>query len=267
MKIVSILLHVLSFVMLTIISQIGGLVYLISIFLAKRLRIKFKAKTPIVFIIVYSISTFLIVPNLAPVFGRQKIENTSQLQPVNYFTIVLNRNYVSKELNKCLASVASELSKSNSGIQVRYLDACFPFVSGFPLLPHLSHNDGKKMDLSLVYEDEKGTIVNKSKSFSGYGVFEEYRNHEFNLNDFCKESGHFQYDFPKYLSFGEINNELRFSKKGTKLLIQVILKQDKLEKLFIEPHLKKRMGLVDNRIRFQGCKSVRHDDHIHIQIY
>jgi len=45
-----------------------------------------------------------------------------------------------------------------------------------------------------------------------------------------------------------------------------ILQQPNLGKVFVEPHLKTRMKLVDSKIRFHGCGAVRHDDHIHIQL-
>ena len=68
------------------------------------------------------------------------------------------------------------------------------------------------------------------------------------------------------MTFGTINKGYVFSKKGTKKLINSILKNQSLGKLFIEPHLKSRMSLNDTRIRYHGCRAVRHDDHIHIQL-
>jgi len=65
---------------------------------------------------------------------------------------------------------------------------------------------------------------------------------------------------------GKINEELIFSEKGTRKIINSFLKSKKLGKLFIEPNLKKRLSLKDNRVRNHGCRAVRHDDHIHIQL-
>lgn len=258
--------HVVVFLFLTIISQVGGIVYLLSVAIANRINISFRLKRLIVFIPLYLIFTFLLVPFIAPMFGREKVVNSSSIKPVSYYTVFLNRNYVTPELNTLLLNVSEKLNNQNSGIQVRYLDACFPFINGFPLLPHFSHNDGKKIDLSLVYENSKGEVVNKSKSNSGYGVFVSPKPGEMDHTRFAKSKGYIQYDYPKYLTFGKINKELRFSKKGTKLLLKVLLEQDNLGKIFIEPNLNKRMNLSDKRIRFQGYSSVRHDDHIHIQL-
>lgn len=101
---------------------------------------------------------------------------------------------------------------------------------------------------------------------SGYGVFEGPEDKEQDQISKCKDAGYFQYDYAKYLTFGEINDDLQFSKKGTKLLIETILKFDCIEKIFIEPHLKQRLKLNHPKIRYHGCGAVRHDDHIHIQV-
>ena len=179
-------------------------------------------------------------------------------------TVLLNRNYVKPELNNLLSFTEQNLKGTN--IEIHYLDANFPFINKFPLLPHLSHNDGKKIDISLIYETKDGKLSNKQKSNSGYGVFEGPKINETNQIKVCKDKGYFQYDFPKYLTLGEINTDLVFSKKGTKKLILSILKHKSLGKIFIEPHLKNRLHLKSNRVRYHGCGAVRHDDHIHIQL-
>lgn len=252
--------------LLTIITQIGGLLYLLSFFITSKWKKKFKGKFLMVFIINYFVFTLLIVPIIAPIFGRETINNLDNLSPTNYLTILLNRNYVTNEMNELLKSVSESLAKSNPEIEIKYLDANFPFINKFPLLPHLSHNDGKKIDISLIYKNPKGDITNNKKSISGYGVFTAPKNGEYNQIKECKSNGYFQYDYPKYLTFGSINDELVLSEKGTKTLINHILKQKSLGKIFMEPHLKKRMSLTDNRIRYQGCRAVRHDDHIHVQL-
>jgi hypothetical protein len=163
-----------------------------------------------------------------------------------------------------LLSVSNNLEGTD--VEINYLDANFPFVNKFPLLPHLSHNDGKKIDVSLIYQNEDGRVSNSQKSNSGYGVFEAPKSNEINKTNECKSNGYFQYDYLKYLTFGKINKDLTFSNKGTKALVNAFLKNKSLGKMFIEPHLKKRLNLTDSRIRFQGCRAVRHDDHIHVQL-
>lgn len=263
-KIVSILIALFNFTVLTILTQIGGIAYLGSLYVSTKWKAKFKFKKLLVFFLLYLICTLAIVPLIAPIFGREKVTHTDNIAPTNYMTVLLNRNYVRPELNKILEKIEKNLS--NTGIKINYLDANFPFINKFPLLPHLSHNDGKKIDLSLIYETKEGIISDSQKSVSGYGVFEQPRKKEFNQIEKCLEKGYFQYDFPKYLTFGTINQELLFSEVGTKKLILSILKNKSLGKLFIEPHLKHRLNLHNNKIRYHGCRAVRHDDHIHIQL-
>jgi len=65
---------------------------------------------------------------------------------------------------------------------------------------------------------------------------------------------------------GTKNKQLKFSIKGNHLLLNALLAQAQTSKIFIEPHLKKRLELANKKLRFQGCKATRHDDHIHLQI-
>ena len=37
-------------------------------------------------------------------------------------------------------------------------------------------------------------------------------------------------------------------------------------RILIEPHLAERLGVAGGKVRFQGCRAARHDDHIHIQL-
>ena len=151
-------------------------------------------------------------------------------------------------------------------VKLVYLDASFPFIDGFPLWPHLSHKDGKKVDDSLIYQNQNGEITNKKPSVSGYGVFAEPAQYEYNAIAQCKKQGHWQYDFTKYFTFGRINRKIEFSKQGTKSLLIVIVEQPEIRKIFIEPHLKSRLKVNSKKIRFHRCIAVRHDDHIHFQL-
>lgn len=262
--IIKIILHTLLFIILTAVTQIGGLVYLFSKLINNKWKVSFQFKSVLIFFSLYLFSTLLIVPFIAPIFGREKIKNTDFINPTNYSTVILNRNYVKPQINHLLQQVENNLV--GTGIEIHYLDANFPFIDKFPLLPHLSHSDGKKLDLSLIYETQTGEISTKQKSISGYGVFENPKANEIDQIDICLNKGYFQYDYPKYVTFGSINEELVFSEKGTKKLIQSILRQKYLGKIFIEPHLKTRLNLNNDKLRYHGCKAVRHDDHIHIQL-
>ncbi len=42
--------------------------------------------------------------------------------------------------------------------------------------------------------------------------------------------------------------------------------QPAINKIFIEPHLKIRLGLSTEKIKIHGCQTVSHDEPIHLQI-
>ena len=261
-KMMTIILYLSIIILLTVFTQIGGLAFLVTLFIVKYFNFRFKKL--VVFIFVYLTTTFLIVPLVAPLFGREKIETTSFIKPTNYMTVLLNRNYVVPKMNVVLAESSKVMKQSN--IEIHFLDACFPFVDGFPLIPHLSHKDGKKIDLSFVYMTPEKKVANKEKSVSGYGVYVEPIIGEENYAKQCKQQGFWQYGISKYISLGKINDELLFSEKHTKSLISSFANQNVVNKIFIEPNLNKRLKLNHSKIRFHGCHAVRHDDHIHIEI-
>ncbi|MGV6832593.1 MAG: hypothetical protein ACWA5P_13655 [bacterium] len=263
-SIIKFILQLLLIAFLTVLTQVGGLVYLLSAIIVRLWKRNFRFKTISVFLVLYLITTLLVVPLVAPLFGRERVKHTSHIKPTNYMTVLLNRNYVRPPLNRLLQETQNQLTPL--GIEIRYLDANFPFIDKFPLLPHLSHNDGKKIDISLIYQTPDGKLSNKQKSISGYGVFEGPKPKEYDQIDHCFKNGYYQYDFPKYFTLGAINDDLVFSERGTQKLISSLLKQQNLGKIFLEPHLRQRLGLQHPKLRYQGCRSVRHDDHIHVQL-
>ncbi|ARV16496.1 hypothetical protein [Polaribacter sp. SA4-12] len=261
-----IIIHLLITVFLTFTTQIGGVIYLITLLLFSDKKPNYKFKRTIFFIAIYLVTTFLIVPKVAPIFGRVKLEDNHRLEAHHFITKLFNRNYVTPKMNSVLKAISLKTNKELPHLKVIYLDANFPFIDGFPLLPHLSHNDGKKIDLSFIYQDKKGKTTNLKPSNSGYGIFVEPTKNEINQTNICKNRGFWQYDFTKYFTLGSFNKNLKLSEKATKKLILKILENNKVSKVFIEPHLKSRLNLNNSKIRFHGCGAVRHDDHIHFQI-
>ena len=82
-----IILKIVLFVFLTLITQIGGIVYLLSLIISRKWDKKLKFKTLIIFIGLYLLSTFLIVPLVAPNFGREKVKHSEKIKPTNKYTI------------------------------------------------------------------------------------------------------------------------------------------------------------------------------------
>ncbi|WP_296379488.1 hypothetical protein [Winogradskyella sp.] len=258
MKLIKLFGHILFIVILSVVTQIGGLIWLIAVLIS----IKIKKQKRIVFPLLYLIFNLLLVPPIASFFGRERLPVFhNYIKPINWFYPLTFRNYVKPELKKSL--LKSSIDLAHLDIRITYLDANFPFFDGFPLLPHLSHDDGKKIDISFAYKDIKGNRTDKKPSISGYGAY-VYSTNLTSLE--CIKKGYWQYDFTKHLTFG-IQSKLNFDTENTKTLIQGLLYNSKIDKVFLEPYLKKELGLSNyKKIRFHGCQAVRHDDHIHLQI-
>ncbi len=266
---------ILTFFILTVLTQIGGIVFLISIYtnkwIDKYVAHKFLKTTYqfIYFTILYCTTTFFIVPIIAKPFGRVQlpIKETNNLQPLNILTCLLNRNYVRPELQEAAFDIANKMNATFEDSKVNYLDANFPFINKFPLLPHLSHNDGKKLDISFCYIDNKLNLpTSEAPSFIGYGICEEPLPHEKNTAEFCSENGYWQYSFLTKVVSQQNKPYFNFDSIRTRALMNMITENNYVEKVFIEPHLKTRLNLTSNKIRFHGCQAVRHDDHIHLQV-
>jgi len=259
MNALKLVLHSIWIIVLSLLTQIGGLIWILSLLVST----KFKTKNRIVFPILYLTFNLIIIPPTAKLFRREQLPVFSDhLKPRNWVYPLLFRNYVDPKLHAVLIKSSNNLSKKN--ISLTYLDANFPFINGFPLLPHLSHNDGKKIDLSFMYLNANSLATDNKPSLSGYGVYAMSENNRSSKP--CITRGYWQYDFPKYLTFGIINN-LKLDKKNTAEIIKELLDNSEIEKIFIEPHLKHSLGFNhQNKIRYHGCQAVRHDDHIHLQI-
>jgi hypothetical protein len=49
-------------------------------------------------------------------------------------------------------------------------------------------------------------------------------------------------------------------------LARALLADPMMGKAFLEPPLARQLGPKDAKLRFQGCRAARHDDHIHAQL-
>jgi len=256
-------------VLLTIVTQIGGIVLLvwISMRLVTPKWVNHWKAVPS-FLLLYCIFSVVIVPPLAKLNGRVPLPVLSNegLKPANLLYPLFNRHYVKRELKVLLEDISASMNSGNQSCDIIYLDACFPFFDGFPLLPHLSHNDGKKVDLAFIYLDPDGEQTKQTPTYSGYGFFEVPLKQEVNTMNRCRNNRWYQ--LPKWFTFGERNGSFQLCERQTAQLLQFLNKASIVEKIFIEPHLKQRWQLHDApKVRFQGCHSVRHDDHIHFQIF
>jgi hypothetical protein len=279
MKIRNYISFILAFILLTLLTQVGGLVLLASIPFYKWITINIKQKyyqralKTLCFCLIYGFVSFIIVPPMAKEFGRVPLpyfDDSSLLKPHNFLMVLANRHYVTPSMKQITEGVSEKIClKYKDSISMRYFDACFPFWDGFPLIPHLTHNDGKKLDIAFYYlQTIDNQPINDTPSWLGYGVSEEPRAGEENQPDFCKEKGEWQYSFMrKYIIPQYRKPDFRFDAQKTTEMIRLFTADNRVRFILIEPHLKTRLGFQkNNKVRIPPCNAVRHDDHIHVVV-
>lgn len=267
MKVLGTLWALVLIILLTLITQIGGIAYV----LARMFRYFRPTKKwgwvyfPLIYLLMWLATPFLAAPlGRVPLPYQASVERPVQAQ--HLFTILANRNYVCAPLRDEVYTVARIISNTDKRLVLTYLDANFPFWDGFPLLPHKSHDDGEKLDIAFFYKKGEKT-TSKVPSFLGYGRCTSALKTEFNQTAHCQKKGFWQYSLLLPLAKPFVGKGYTLDEEQTTKLVKAFAKQKRIRKLFLEPHLKKRWGLEDwNKIRFQGCAAVRHDDHLHIQL-
>lgn len=272
-KIGKILLGMLWFGLLTLLTQVGGIIWLFSLPLAKKLpvRFRFRFANMIVFIVLYLVSVVFVVPPLAKKFGRVPLPvfSNPHLKPENCFFAAFNRHYVRPELCRALEEVAEQMQTHYPRSVVWYLDANFPFIDGYPLEPHFSHNDGKKVDIAFYWNNSKTreSAYGVPSPF-GYGVCAEPLPGEYDYSADCENKGFWYISLCQTFAepFFDKANYV-FDKEKTRELARLLVEHPAVGKILIQPHLEKRLGLEHyDKFRQQGCKAARHDDHFHVQL-
>ncbi len=256
---------------LTALTQLGGIAYVVAILgvnhVSNRAIAAFCALG--LFLASYAI-LFLAAGQTAHLHGRVPLPCTTSanadLQIANRLYCVLNRHYVRPELLEVTKALAAHMAAKHGAVTIA-LDANFPFFDGFPLLPHLSHNDGRKLDLAFYYADANGRYQRGLiPSPIGYWGFEEPQP---GTDQPCKGRGDLltlRWDMTWFVRFLK---PARLDRERTAEALRWLSTEGKQQgagKILLEPHLKQTLGLKADIIRFQGCRAARHDDHIHIQM-
>jgi len=266
--------HTLFFTLLTLLTQIGGLIWLLSLYLnglaQKRRRIW--GLRWVIFLTLYTLISIYIVPPIAKYcFDRVPLPvySNPNLEPENVVYCFFNRNYVKPAFLKALESVGEQMQDKFPGSTVSYMDANFPFIDGFPLEPHLNHNYGKAIDIAFYWKNAKtGTPLRKSPSPHGYGLWAEALPGEYDYAKHCKQQGYWYIGYDgTFASWCCDRKKYAFDGERTGELMHLIAANPAFGRILIQPHLKKRFGLeaYDNIVA-QDCFSARHDDHVHVQL-
>lgn len=256
---------------LTLLTQIGGLAYLLAMLAAKFARKHHVSSrwVPPAFLLGFYVSLSLLATVVAPHFGRTPLpclasasEKLAMQSPVY---CALNRHYVTPEFKSLLFALASDVDNRFPGTVTLVLDANFPFIDGFPLLPHLSHGDGRNVDLAYYYRSIEGDYLpGKTNSPIGYWAFEEPPPGShlpcIGRNDWLT----LRWDMAWFRPF---RSGHALDHDRTRAAIDWLTtsgRKDGIYRIFLEPHLAKTLGIESAAVRFQGCLAARHDDHLHV---
>lgn len=258
--------HGAAIVFLLVVSQIGGFAYLIVLAVGTSASRTYKLLT---FVGAY---TFLSVSALwiAPQFGRvpiacfPSVPATFKMQSPIY--CLLNRQYVTPRTKALLNALSKHVSAKYPQSQTLVLDANFPFIDGFPLIPHLSHSDGRKVDVAFYYRDENGKYLRGiTRSPIGYWGFEEPGE---NYRPICPSHNGFSLRWDMAIMKPFLRNDFVLDEKRMVAALNWLVREGGkfgLQRLYLEPHLVGRLKLEGDVIGFQGCSAARHDDHMHLQ--
>jgi hypothetical protein len=242
-------LHLPLVILLTLLSQLGGVAWLIA------LRCKRRLPAFLASYLLLSASAIWI----APVFGREPIPcgTSGTLQMQSWLFCALNRNYVVPDLHDAAVALADRMAQDFPGTITLALDANFPFLNGFPLLPHLSHNDDQKLDLAFYYRNKTGYLPGATRSPIGYFTFE-------NGPTDCPD----QWPTLRWnlRALQGLRADLSPDAARMTAALTHLADDARVGRVFLEPHLQKRFAVQSPKLRFQGCNAARHDDHIHIQL-
>jgi len=271
----NLLLSLILFVLLTIVTQIGGVAlivgWLLLILFGSSDASKCRRRLQFVgaFSLTYIVMTLFIVPPLAALWGRVPLPCSSaenHYAAGNSLFCILNRNYVHVRLRSLLENLARHMNTVHPGTVTLDLDANFPFFDGFPLFPHLSHDDGRKLDIAYYYADAtEKYLPGVLRSPIGYWGFEQPAR---GADAACPGSTwmSLRWDMNWLQPFMA---DVKLDVERTKEAVNWVAgagRNFSMEKMFMEPHMAQRLGVSSPFLKFQGCRAARHDDHIHVQI-
>lgn len=256
-------LHACAFVALTLLTQIGGLAYAAALGIAHGVRRRIigmwrRAATLVALTVaIYAVLTIAVVPPLAERLGRTRLP----CDAAPFLGCALNRTYARPAVANLMATLNAEMARVFPGSSITILDASFPFFDGFPLIPHLSHKDGRRVDLAFFYRDAATGQAIPSGAPSPIGYF------------------HFErppasYSLPCHSAFLRWDiawaqpeePDWRLDEQRTRAMILWLKQRPEVSKILLEPYLAERLGVEGGKVKFQGCFAARHDDHFHVEM-
>jgi hypothetical protein len=234
---------------LTVLTQVGGFAWALSLLVKRRLA---------AFAVIYA-ALWLGAVTFAPFAGRVPLPCTGEpLRMQSPAYCLMLRHFVTPELAAVAQDAAETVATDYPGTLTLVLDGGFPFLDGMPLLPHLSHDDGEKLDFAFFYTEDGRYLPGKTRSPIGYWAFEtlDHPNCPPAFPTLRWDLAWLQPLWP----------DRPLEPQRTKALIQAFLDDLRVGRVFVEPPLALALDVQGPSLGFQGCRAARHDDHIHIQL-
>jgi hypothetical protein len=253
---------------LTALTQVGGAILPLALIAGRWFPWRGATRVlgiTVMFLAIYAGASIFVVPPLAALGGRVPLPCAGEPLRTLPVLCAFNRHYANPRVVALAEAAATDVAEEFPGSVLVALDASFPFFQGFPLLPHLSHDDGNKLDLSYFYANANGDYLPATtRSPIGYWAFEQPAPGE---ETSCPDrwiTGRWDMDVLQPLF-----PDLPLEPQRTRFVLDRILSIGPtrgLQRVFLEPYLARRLGVASSALGFQGCNAARHDDHIHLQI-
>ena len=171
-------------VAVALLTQVGALALALAWLVGRRLLTERMGRWRrtgfgfLLFVAFFGLLHLFIAPSLAALRGRVPLPCAARpdqpLAAAHPMYCWLDRHYVDPRLLTLLLNLSREVARQYPGTTTLYLDGNLPFVNGFPLLPHLSHADGRKLDIALDHRGPDGGYrPGEVRSPIGYWAFEE----------------------------------------------------------------------------------------------
>jgi hypothetical protein len=214
---------------------------------------------------VYLLGTQALLPLIAARTGRVRLPAfataDTPLGPLVLATVLLNRGYVRPHTRDAVLSGARAAAAHEPGLVVRYLDAGFPFPWP-PLLPHLSHGDGQRVDLSLHWSRD-GQPVGGARSPIGYLGYAEEGGERPECAGVQQVVAGVPVDLRWDVAWLQPLLPARDLDVGrTRAMLRGMAGQPHVCSVLLEPTL--HSLLAAPKLAANGCGVARHDDHVHV---
>lgn len=199
-------------------------------------------------------------PNAAGLV-RLPCDKDGAIRPALQHYCKKDRNFVTPTARQAMHDAARKLAAQFPGVAITYTEASWP--SGVrPMPPHLSHGDGRQVDISVFYQSLDGKpLAAPEHGWNGFGAFEPPRRESERMK--CPPgSNHAKGEDPP------TDRKWRLDEARTRALLKIFVEDQRVRRVLLEPHLKTRFGYAGHpKIRFAGCNAARHDDHLHVDFY